>query len=42
MKLKKFALLATLACAGLSGVVTSTAVMAQAKVANIVNFLSFM
>jgi branched-chain amino acid transport system substrate-binding protein len=32
MKLKKFALLATLACAGLSGVVTSTAVMAQAKV----------
>jgi branched-chain amino acid transport system substrate-binding protein len=32
MKLKKLALLATLACAGLSAVVTSTAVMAQAKV----------
>jgi branched-chain amino acid transport system substrate-binding protein len=32
MKLKKLALMATLACAGLSAVVTSTAVMAQAKV----------
>ena len=32
MKLKKLALLATLACAGLSAVVTSTAVMAQSKV----------
>jgi len=32
MKLKKLALMATLACAGLSVVVTSTAVMAQAKV----------
>lgn len=32
MKLKKLALLATLACAGLSAMVTSTAVMAQAKV----------
>ncbi len=32
MKLKKLALLATLACAGLSAVVTSTAVMAQATV----------
>jgi branched-chain amino acid transport system substrate-binding protein len=32
MKLKKIALMATLACAGLSAVVTSTAVMAQAKV----------
>jgi branched-chain amino acid transport system substrate-binding protein len=32
MKLKKLALLATLACAGLSAVVTTTAVMAQEKV----------